>query len=312
MKIIFPTGEIFEGTMEEFKVFYQEYKLRLPTVKCETKDDCVAESIENTCTEEDSKGTEKSNPISLQTPIEELDLSVRALNCLKRDGIDTVKDLTEKTKDEIANVRHIGEKAFEEVCAKLHSLGFDFREDSVDCKENNKMVDSQGKQGPSGNNKKLIEIILKNDPRNNLLKDKDLNLNENAACVIRINENATLFLIAIKGKKIQTNLLYKTSIIDCLITTKNFNCDENNEEFELLYNKKTFYSIVDKKRTTKKMVWIREHKSVENDEVYHGDPSSDSEEISRLLIQLTLQVLNEFIERHLDGLSLKDFGYINF
>ena len=312
MKIIFPTGEIFEGTMEEFKVFYQEYKLRLPTVKCETKDDCVAESIENTCTEEDSKGTEKSNPISLQTPIEELDLSVRAFNCLKRDGINTVKDLTEKTKDEIANVRCIGEKAFKEVCTKLHSLGFDFREDSVDCKENNKMVNSMGKRGPSGNNKKLIEIILKNDPRNNLLKDKDLNLNENAACVIRINENATLFLIAIKGKKIQTNLLYKTSIIDCLITTKNFNCDENNEEFELLYNKKTFYSIVDKKRTTKKMVWIREHKSVENDEVYHGDPSSDSEEISRLLIQLTLQVLNEFIERHLDGLSLKDFGYINF
>lgn len=313
MKIIFPTGEIFEGTMEEFKVFYKEYKQNLPNVKCENENAFVKKGIENACTNEDSKGMEKSNPISLQTPIEELDLSVRALNCLKRDGIGTVKDLTEKTEDEVANVRCIGEKAFKEVSDKLHSLGFDFRVDLSNHKENNNIaLCSPGKKIPPEVNKRLINVIFKNDPRKHLLKDGALNLNENAACGIRINENATLFLIAIKGEKIQANLLYKTNSIDCLITTKNFNCDERNEEFELCYNKKTFYSIVDKKRTTKKMVWIREHKSVENDEIYHGKPSSDSEEISRLLIQLTLQVLNEFIERLLGGLTIRDFGYINF
>lgn len=55
--------------------------------------------------------------------IEELELSVRAYNCLKRDGINTIQDLTSKTEDEMAKVRNLGRKSLEEVLNKLEELG---------------------------------------------------------------------------------------------------------------------------------------------------------------------------------------------
>lgn len=62
----------------------------------------------------------------LEMTIEELDLSVRSYNCLRRASITTVEDLTNKTEDEMMKVRNLGRKSLEEVTNKLHSLGLDF------------------------------------------------------------------------------------------------------------------------------------------------------------------------------------------
>ena len=62
----------------------------------------------------------------LEKSIEELELSVRSFNCLKRAGIATVEDITNKTESEMMRVRNLGKKSLDEVIAKLHSLGLDF------------------------------------------------------------------------------------------------------------------------------------------------------------------------------------------
>ena len=62
----------------------------------------------------------------LEMTIEELDLSVRSYNCLKRAGIVNVEDLTNKTEDDMMKVRNLGRKSLEEVTNKLRSLGLDF------------------------------------------------------------------------------------------------------------------------------------------------------------------------------------------
>ncbi len=63
----------------------------------------------------------------LEMTIEELDLSVRSFNCLKRAGINTVEDLTTKTEDDMMKVRNLGKKSLGEVINKLHSFGLDLR-----------------------------------------------------------------------------------------------------------------------------------------------------------------------------------------
>ena len=81
--------------------------------------------------------SEKENPVTimfeddkkdpsakLEMTIEELDLSVRSFNCLKRAGINTVGDLTAKTEDDMMKVRNLGKKSLEEVIQKLDSLGY--------------------------------------------------------------------------------------------------------------------------------------------------------------------------------------------
>ena len=60
----------------------------------------------------------------LEMTIEELDLSVRSFNCLKRAGINTVEDLIGKSEEEMMKVRNLGRKSLEEVMQKLSSLGF--------------------------------------------------------------------------------------------------------------------------------------------------------------------------------------------
>ena len=65
----------------------------------------------------------------LETSIEELELSVRSFNCLKRAGIATVEDLISKSESEMMKVRNLGKKSLDEVTAKLHSLGLDFAEE---------------------------------------------------------------------------------------------------------------------------------------------------------------------------------------
>ena len=63
----------------------------------------------------------------LEMTIEELDLSVRSFNCLKRAGIDTVEDLTKKTESDMIKVRNLGKKSLEEVIQKLHSFNLDLK-----------------------------------------------------------------------------------------------------------------------------------------------------------------------------------------
>ncbi|MBR3095492.1 MAG: DNA-directed RNA polymerase subunit alpha [Clostridia bacterium] len=63
----------------------------------------------------------------LEMTIEELDLSVRSFNCLKRAGINTVEDLTTKTEEDMMKVRNLGKKSLGEVINKLHSFGLDLR-----------------------------------------------------------------------------------------------------------------------------------------------------------------------------------------
>ncbi|MGW9605086.1 DNA-directed RNA polymerase subunit alpha, partial [Heyndrickxia sporothermodurans] len=73
--------------------------------------------------EEDQKGK------VLEMTIEELDLSVRSYNCLKRAGINTVQELANKTEEDMMKVRNLGRKSLEEVKAKLEELGLGLRKD---------------------------------------------------------------------------------------------------------------------------------------------------------------------------------------
>ena len=67
----------------------------------------------------------------LERTIEELDLSVRSYNCLKRAGINTVYDLTEKSEPEMMKVRNLGRKSLEEVKVKLADLGLGLKNDKA-------------------------------------------------------------------------------------------------------------------------------------------------------------------------------------
>lgn len=62
----------------------------------------------------------------LEMSIEDLELSVRSFNCLKRASISTVEDLTSKTISDMMKVRNLGKKSLDEVTNKLHALGLDF------------------------------------------------------------------------------------------------------------------------------------------------------------------------------------------
>ena len=64
----------------------------------------------------------------LEMTIEEMDLSVRSYNCLKRANIHTVEDLTKKTEDDMLKVRNLGKKSLDEVIAKLISLGLKLKD----------------------------------------------------------------------------------------------------------------------------------------------------------------------------------------
>lgn len=70
---------------------------------------------------------EKVSNKKLEKKIEEMDLSVRSYNCLKRAGINTVGELTQKTEEEMMRVRNLGRKSLKEVVTKLHELGLDLR-----------------------------------------------------------------------------------------------------------------------------------------------------------------------------------------
>lgn len=79
----------------------------------------------NESLEETAKESQQER--NLKMSIEDLNLSIRSYNCLKRAGIDTVKDITQKSKADMFKVRNLGLKSLEEVEYKLRELGFAFR-----------------------------------------------------------------------------------------------------------------------------------------------------------------------------------------
>lgn len=72
-------------------------------------------------------GETRQKEDKLRMTIEDLDLSVRSYNCLKRAGINNVSELVIKTEDEMMKVRNLGRKSLEEVILKLEVLGLSLR-----------------------------------------------------------------------------------------------------------------------------------------------------------------------------------------
>lgn len=87
----------------------------------------LSDEAKNTDVMVEKEETQKEK--KLEMTIEELDLSVRSYNCLKRAGINTVQELTNKTEADMMKVRNLGRKSLEEVKAKLIDLGLSLRSD---------------------------------------------------------------------------------------------------------------------------------------------------------------------------------------
>lgn len=85
----------------------------------------LSESVGRSATVVEKPETQRDKV--LEMTIEELDLSVRSFNCLKRANINTVQDLTEKTEDEMMKVRNLGQKSLEEVINKLALMGLSLK-----------------------------------------------------------------------------------------------------------------------------------------------------------------------------------------
>lgn len=85
----------------------------------------LSEETKNTEIMVDREETKKEKV--LEMTVEELDMSVRSFNCLKRAGIDTVEDLINRTEEDMMKVRNLGKKSLEEVIQKLESLGLSLR-----------------------------------------------------------------------------------------------------------------------------------------------------------------------------------------
>ena len=87
----------------------------------------LSETAKNTEIMVEKEDTKKEKV--LEMTIEELDLSVRSYNCLKRAGINTVEDLSNRTEEDMMKVRNLGRKSLEEVMQKLEALGLALAED---------------------------------------------------------------------------------------------------------------------------------------------------------------------------------------
>ena len=99
------------------KILVEHFKVFMSTDMDAQFDDVMVEK-------EDDKNEKK-----LEMTIEELDLSVRSYNCLKRAGINTVQELTDKSEADMMRVRNLGRKSLEEVKNKLTDLGLSLRQD---------------------------------------------------------------------------------------------------------------------------------------------------------------------------------------
>ena len=65
---------------------------------------------------------------TLETPIEETEFSVRAYNCLKRAGVNTMQDLIDKRESDVTKIRNLGKKSLKEVLDKVRDMGLKFRD----------------------------------------------------------------------------------------------------------------------------------------------------------------------------------------
>jgi DNA-directed RNA polymerase subunit alpha len=71
-------------------------------------------------------GEEEASGILAQ-PIEEMELTVRSYNCLKREGVQSVGDLVQRTEEDLLEIRNFGQKSIDEVKAKLQEMGLELR-----------------------------------------------------------------------------------------------------------------------------------------------------------------------------------------
>ena len=85
----------------------------------------LSENAKSTEVMVETKDDEKGKVLEMS--IDELELSVRSYNCLKRAGINTVEELTNKTSEDMMKVRNLGRKSLEEVLSKLKELGLELR-----------------------------------------------------------------------------------------------------------------------------------------------------------------------------------------
>ena len=74
------------------------------------------------------KRTRVSNGVNMAEAAEDLELSVRAYNCLKRAGIHTMQDLIDKREVEVTKIRNLGKKSLKEVIDKVNEMGLKFRD----------------------------------------------------------------------------------------------------------------------------------------------------------------------------------------
>ena len=99
-------------------------KMSTGVVRCEEAADSMYESIDLLVDKEVDSQTKV-----LEMTIEDMDLSVRSYNCLKRAGINTVEDLIRRTENDLAKVKNLGRRSLEEVIAKLQGYGLTLKED---------------------------------------------------------------------------------------------------------------------------------------------------------------------------------------
>lgn len=90
----------------------------------------LIENMDNAKILVEEKPVEKSEP--LKTPIEDLDLSIRSQNCLKRANINTLGDLTKKTEEDMMNLKNLGKKSLEEIIQKLEEKSLSLKKANED------------------------------------------------------------------------------------------------------------------------------------------------------------------------------------
>ncbi len=122
-----------EIMIEHFSFFLENFPVEESSVKFVEKENIVVENKKEEKTaktddknaEESTKNKEKDDVFSIydKMKIDELELSVRSLNCLKRDKIETVEDLLRKTEKELLKIRNFGDKSLKEVDEKLKAFG---------------------------------------------------------------------------------------------------------------------------------------------------------------------------------------------
>ena len=102
---------------------------KAPEKKAEPKTEKAPQKKAEPAKKEQPKKEETKKEKILDMTIEELDLSVRSYNCLKRAGINTVEDLTLRKEEEMMKVRNLGRKSLDEVVGKLKELKLTFAPD---------------------------------------------------------------------------------------------------------------------------------------------------------------------------------------